>query len=62
MIKKILLWLLEVNSKNYKGSTGKIAHVSGIYRNEYQYIPLSKGETFPPSSRKAVVWSLVVSV
>jgi|TARA_R110000868_G_scaffold210777_1_gene460881 hypothetical protein len=62
MIKKILLWLLEMNSKNVTGVTGKKAGVSGIYRSEDQYIPISKKETFPPSSDKSVVWKLVVSV
>jgi hypothetical protein len=62
MIKKILLQLLEMNSEDIIGSTGKKAYVSGIYRSNDQYIPLSKNEKFPPSSGKAVVWKLVVSV
>jgi len=62
MIKKILLLLLEYTSENIESSTGRKATVSGIYRSEDQYIPLSKNEKFPPSLGKAVVWKLVVSV
>jgi hypothetical protein len=62
MIKKILLFLLEMNSEDIVGSTGKKATVSGIYRSGDQYIPLSKNEKFPPSSDKGVQWDLVVSV
>lgn len=63
MIKKILLFLLEMNSEDIVGSTGKKAIVSGIYRCGDQYIPLSKNERFPPHlSEKDVQWDLVVSV
>ena len=62
MIKKILLLLLEYISENVIGTTGKKAVISGIYRSGDQYIPLSKRETFPPSSDKGAVWKLVVSV
>ena len=62
MIKKILLSLLEMNSENITGTTGKKAFVSGIYKSGDQFIPLSKNEKFPPSSGNSVVWSLVVSV
>lgn len=62
MIKKLLLWLLEKNSRNLIGATGTKAYESGIYRNKDQYIPLSKNEKFPPSLSKGVFWKLVVSV
>jgi hypothetical protein len=62
MIRKLLLSLLEINSKDITGKTGKIALTSGVYRSGDQYIPLSAGETFPPSSDKGVTWSLVVSL
>lgn len=62
MIKKLLLSLLEINSKEIIGKTGRVAIMSGVYRSGKQYIPLSEGETFPPSSGKSVTWSLVVSL
>jgi hypothetical protein len=60
MIKKILLSLLEANSENITGTTGKKAPVSGVYRSGKEYIALTKGETFPPVVH--VCWNLVVSV
>ena len=62
MIRKLLLSLLEINSKDIIGATGKKCPVSGVYRACDEYIPLSKGETFPPAGGMAVVWSLVVSL
>ena len=62
MIRKLLLSLLEMNSKEITGRTGNKAYVSGIYRAGKEYIALSKNETFPPASGYAVFWSLVVSV
>jgi hypothetical protein len=62
MIKKLLLSLLEINSKDITGSTGRVAITSGVYRSGDEYIPLSQGETFPPAAGNAVVWNLVVSL
>ena len=62
MIRKLLLALLEMNSRDITGNTGTTSLASGVYRNKDQYIPLSKGETFPPSSGKTVTWILVVSL
>ena len=62
MIRKFLLCLLEMNSQHVTGVTGKKARISGIYRSENQFIPLSKYETFPPSSSEPVIWTLVVNV
>ena len=62
MIRKLLLSLLEINSKEVTGTTGNKCHLSGVYRACDEYIPLSKGETFPPSAGKSVTWSLVVSL
>ena len=62
MIRKILLSLLEMNSKDIIGFTGNRAPVSGVYRSGDEYIPLSKGETFPPSKNTSVTWSLVVTL
>jgi hypothetical protein len=60
MIKKLLLSLLEINSEDITGTTGKKASVSGIYRSGKEFIALTKGETFPPVVD--VCWNLVVSV
>jgi hypothetical protein len=60
MIKKLLLSLLEINSEDITGTTGKKAVVSGIYRSGKEFIALTKGETFPPVVD--VCWNLVVSV
>jgi hypothetical protein len=51
-----------MNSQHITGVTGKKARISGIYRSENQFIPLSKYETFPPSSSEPVIWTLVVNV
>ena len=60
MIKKLLLSLLEINSEDITGTTGKKASVSCIYRSGKEFIALTKGETFPPVVD--VCWNLVVSV
>jgi len=60
MIKKLLLSLLEINSEDIIGTTGKKAPVSGIYRSGKEFIALTKGETFPPAVH--ICWNLVVSV
>jgi hypothetical protein len=60
MVKLILLSLLEMTSKKIVMTTGKKAPVSGIYRSGKEYIPLSKGERFPPSID--LKWILVVSI
>jgi hypothetical protein len=60
MIKKLLLSLLEINSEDITGTTGKKAVVSGIYRSGKEFIALTKGETFPPVVH--VCWNLVVSL
>jgi hypothetical protein len=60
MIKKLLLSLLEINSEDITGTTGKKAVVSGIYRSGKEFIALTKGETFPPVVH--ICWNLVVSV
>ena len=60
MIRKLLLSLLEINSEDITGTTGKKAPVSGIYRSGKEFIALTKGETFPPVVD--VCWNLVVSV
>lgn len=60
MIKKLLLSLLEINSKDIIGTTGKKAPVSGIYRSGKEFIALTKGEVFPPVVH--ICWNLVVSV
>ena len=62
MIRKLLLSLLEINSKEITGTTGNKCNLSGVYRACDEYIPLSKGETFPPAAGKSVTWSLVVSL
>jgi hypothetical protein len=54
------LSLLEINSEDITGTTGKKASVSGIYRSGKEFIALTKGETFPPSISN--IWILVVSV
>lgn len=62
MIRKLLLFLLEINSPDIKGYTGHICKFSGIYRSGDEYIPLSKDETFPPALNNGVEWVLVVKV
>jgi hypothetical protein len=60
MIKKILLFLLEINSKTIVSKTGQKALYSGLYRSGDDIIALTKGETFPPSIDSK--WVLVVNV
>jgi hypothetical protein len=62
MIRKLLLSLLEMNSEDITGITGKKCYTSGVYRAYDEYIPLSKGETFPPAAGISVVWNLVVKL
>ena len=62
MIRKFLLWLLELNSSKVYGYTGHTCKISGIYRSDDEYIPLSKNETFPPTSNQGVMWTLVVNL
>lgn len=59
-MKKILLVLLELCSKNITSKTGQRTRVSGLFRSDKEYIALTKGEKFPPSISN--VWTLVVSV
>ncbi len=59
-MKKLLLWLLELTGDTMYQKTGEKAPVSGIWKSDKQYIPLTKGERFPPC--KSDWWVLVVSV
>jgi hypothetical protein len=59
-MKKVLLVLLEMCSKNVTVKTGQRTRVSGLFRSGKEYIALTKGEKFPPSISN--VWTLVVSV
>jgi hypothetical protein len=61
MFKKILLFFLELTSEEIIHKTGEKASFSGLYRNGKEFIALSKGERFPPSSFSSK-WILVVSV
>ena len=60
MIRKFLLWLLELTSENITEKTGQKATFSGLYRSDKEVIALTKGERFPPSISN--IWILVVSV
>jgi hypothetical protein len=60
MIKKILLFLLEMNSKTIISKTGQKAFYSGLYKSGNNFVALTKGETFPPSIDSK--WVLVVNV
>lgn len=59
-MKKLLLVLLELTSREIVGKTGQRTRVSGLFRSDREYIALSKGEKFPPSPSN--VWTLVVSI
>lgn len=59
-MKKLLLRLLELLERGCEYKTGARAPISGIWRSGKQYIPLSKGERFPPCINDW--WILVVSV
>ena len=59
-MKKLLLKLLEFTTVKEYCKTGTKCPLSGIWRSENEYIPLSKGERFPPC--KNDWWILVVSV
>jgi hypothetical protein len=56
-MKKALLYLLEVFGETHYGYTGEKAKFSGIWRSGEEYIPLSKGERFIPSTNGE--WVLV---
>ena len=60
MIKKILLFLLEMNSKTIVSKTGQKAPYSGLYRSEDDIIALTKGEKFPPSLSSK--WNLITNI
>ena len=63
MIKTLLLWLLEATAEEIYCKVGTKAEVSGIYKCKSQYIPIAKGETFPPTGFVSLsFWKLVVSV
>lgn len=59
-MRKLLLNLLEFFTEEVTQKTGERAFCSGVYRSENEYIPLSKGERFPPS--KSDYWYLVVKL
>lgn len=59
-MKKLLLTLLELTAKKIEVKTGTKATVSGLYRSGSEYIPLSKGERFPPCLDDW--WVLIVSL
>ena len=60
MIKKILLFLLEMNSKTIISKTGQKAPYSGLYRSEDDIIALTKGEKLPPSLSSK--WKLITNI
>jgi len=60
-MKTIMLRILELFAENYVGTIGKRALYSGLYRSGKEYIPLSKGERFPPHLGDED-WNLVVKV
>jgi hypothetical protein len=60
MIKKILLFLLEMNSKTIISKTGQKAHYSGLYRSGDDIIALTKGEKLPPSLSSK--WKLITNI
>lgn len=59
-MKKVLLWLLELNERDLYCKTGTKAPVSGLYRSHSEIIALTKDERFPPVDGD--FWKLVVSV
>ena len=59
-MKKLLLQLLELLGSKETYRTGTKAPISGVWRSGKEYIPLTKGKTFPPSYND--VWVLVVSL
>ena len=59
-MKKIIFNILESFSEKITHTTGEKASVSGVWRSGDEYIPLSKGERFPPSPDRK--WNLVISL
>ena len=57
-MRKILLQILEFLEDDVQGKIGTKAPLSGVWRNGEQYIPLSKGEVFPPETNSQY-WKLV---
>lgn len=57
-MRKILLQILEFIEDDVQGKIGTKAPLSGVWRNGEQYIPLSKGEIFSPSTYSQY-WKLV---
>lgn len=47
-------------AENVKYNPGNKAPVSGVYRSEKEYIPLTRGERFPPAMDGK--WTLVVNL
>lgn len=59
-MKKIIFNILECFSEKVIHTTGEKASVSGVWRSGDEYIPLTKGERFPPSQDRK--WNLVISL
>lgn len=59
-MKQILLTILELCKFNIIQKTGEKAFCSGVWRSSREYIPLTKGERFPPSPTNK--WYLVVNL
>lgn len=59
-MKKIVFNILECFSEKVTHTTGEKASVSGVWRSGNEYIPLTKGERFPPSKDRK--WNLVISL
>lgn len=59
-MKKIVFNILEYFSEKITHTTGEKASISGVWRSGDEYIPLSKGERFPPSPDRK--WNLVTSL
>lgn len=57
---KLILKISEYFSEKITHTTGEKASVSGVWRSGDEYIPLSKGERFPPSPNRK--WNLVISL
>lgn len=62
-MRNLLLKLLALFEDQVIQSTGQRAQMSGVWLCLYckkQYMPLSKGERFPPCLNQSVDWKLVV--